>query len=93
MAKVTFLVNGASFDVAPGTRFLDLCQEHDTPHDFGCTVGSCGTCCLTLEQGASNVDPASADELETVEMRTEIKGARLGCQLVIRGDIAVKPVD
>ncbi len=93
MAKVTFLANGATFEVAPGTSFLDLCQTNDTPHDFGCTVGSCGTCCLTLESGAANVDPASADELETVEMRTSVPGARLGCQLIVRGDIAVKPVD
>lgn len=93
MPKVTFLVNGASFEAPVGTRFLDLCERNDAPHDFGCTVGSCGTCCLTLEQGAANVDPASSDELETVEMRTSVKGARLGCQLVIRGDIAVKPVD
>lgn len=93
MPKVTFLVSGASFECAPGARFLDVCQENDAPHDFGCTVGSCGTCCLTLERGADQVDPPSADELETVEMRTAVKGARLGCQLVIRGDIAVKPVD
>jgi len=93
MVKVTFLVSGDSFEVDPGARFLAVCQQHDAPHEFGCTVGSCGTCCLTLEAGASNVDPASADELETVEMRTAVKSARLGCQLVIRGDIAVRPVD
>ncbi len=93
MAKVTFLANGATFEVPAGTRFLELCEKHETPHEFGCTVGSCGTCCLTLESGADRVDPPSSDELETVEMRTAVKGARLGCQLVIRGDIAVKPVD
>jgi len=93
MPKVTFLVNGAVFEAAPGETFLDLCQQNHTPHDFGCTVGSCGTCCLTLESGAENVDPPTDEELETVEMRTSVKGARLGCQLVIRGDIAVKPVD
>jgi len=26
-------------------------------------------------------------------MSTSVKGARLGCQLVIKGDIAIRPVD
>lgn len=93
MPKLTFLVSGLSVDVPPGTRFLDACRQHDAPHDFGCTVGSCGTCILSIEQGAANVDKASADELETVEMCSDHVGARLGCQLVIRGDVAVRPLE
>jgi ferredoxin len=93
MPKLTFLVTGQSFEVPAGTSFLAFCQEHDAPHDFGCTVGSCGTCRLVIESGAENVNPQSADELETVEMSTDVKGARLGCQLKILGDIAVRPVD
>jgi ferredoxin len=93
MPKLTFLVNGQSFDVPAGTRFLDFCQSNDTPHDFGCTVGSCGTCRLVLVQGAGNVQPISDEERETVEMSTNVPGARLGCQMVIHGDIALRPAD
>lgn len=93
MPKLTFLVSGQTFDVPAGTRFLDFCQANDAPHDFGCTVGSCGTCRLVIEQGADNVNPISGEERETVEMSTDVKTARLGCQLVIHGDIAVRPVD
>ena len=93
MPKLTFLVSGQTFEVPAGTRFLDFCQANDAPHDFGCTVGSCGTCRLVIEQGAGNVNPINSEERETVEMSTDVKEARLGCQLVIHGDIAVRPVD
>jgi ferredoxin len=93
MPKLTFLVSGQSFEVAPGARFLDVCREQGAPHEFGCTVGSCGTCRLTIERGSENVEPPSDDELETVSMCTDAPGARLGCQLVIRGDVAVRPID
>ena len=44
-----------------------------------------------LEQGAENIQPISDEERETVEMCTDVKGARLGCQMVVQGDIALKP--
>lgn len=93
MPKITFLRTGQSFDVPAGTRFLDFCQDNNAPHDFGCTVGSCGTCVLVLEQGQNNVSPSTDEERETVEMCTDAKGARLGCQLVVKGDIALRPAN
>ena len=92
MPKLTVLGTGQTFEVPAGTSFLDFCQEHDAPHDFGCTVGSCGTCRLVIEAGAENVNPISDEEQETVEMSTDVPGARLGCQLTIQGDVAVRPV-
>jgi ferredoxin len=93
MPKLTFLANGQTFEVPEGTSFLEFCQSHDVPHDFGCTVGSCGTCRCVIESGAENVNPRSDDERETVEMCTDVAQARLGCQLTIRGDVALRPVD
>lgn len=92
MPKITFVRDGTSIQVPNGGSFLKACQDEDAPHDFGCTVGSCGTCVLTFASGAENVDPPSKDELETLEMCTDVKGARLGCQLHVKGDIAVKPL-
>ena len=91
MPKLTFSVSGQTFDVPEGTSFLDFCQTHTVPHEFGCTVGSCGTCVLVFESGAGNVNPMSQDERETVEMTTSREGARLGCQLTILGDVAIRP--
>lgn len=93
MPTVTFVERNRSYQVPAGKSFLEMCQENDAPHAFGCTVGSCGTCRLVIVSGAANVDPATDDEIDTVEMCTAAEGARLGCQLVIRGDITVKAVD
>ncbi len=92
MPTITFVRDGSSIQVPAGGSFLKACQDEDAPHDFGCTVGSCGTCVLTFTSGAENVQPPSQDEMETLEMCTDVKGARLGCQLVVNGDIAVKPL-
>ena len=91
MPKITFLKTGETVEVPVGASFLEVCQTRDLPHDFGCTVGSCGTCCLVLEEGAENVQPITDEERETVEMCTEEAGARLGCQMIVQGDIALRP--
>jgi ferredoxin len=92
MPKLTFLDSGQSYDVPPGASFLEVAQEHGE-HDFGCTVGSCGTCRLEIVEGAGSVNPISLDERETVEMCTSVAGARLGCQLKVLGDVSVRAVD
>ena len=46
MPKITFLRDGTTLEVPVGASFLQVCQDNDAPHDFGCTVGSCGTCVL-----------------------------------------------
>ena len=93
MPKITLASNGQSYEVPEGTSFLEFCQSNDAPHNFGCTVGSCGTCVSALDEGAENVDPASEDELETVEMCSGVEGARLGCQLKVNSDITVRQLD
>lgn len=92
MPKLTFLKSNQVFEVPAGTSFLEFCEDHPGLHDFGCQVGSCGTCVLTFGAGATNVNPPSKDELETIEMCTDVSGARLGCQLTIQGDCSVKPL-
>jgi ferredoxin len=92
MPKVTFVRSGTSVEVPAGASFLEACREHADAHQFACTAGSCGTCILTFVSGAENVDPPTRDERTTVAMCTAVVGARLGCQLRVRGDIAVQPL-
>lgn len=91
MPRITFSKTGQTFDVPAGTSLLEFCQANETPQDFGCTVGSCGTCAVVVEAGAEHLNAPSDDELETVEMCTDESGARLGCQLVIGGDVTLRP--
>lgn len=93
MPKITFVDSGQTFEVEAGTSFLEFCQSNGAPHEFGCTVGSCGTCRCVLTEGAGNVNAITDEERETVEMCTDAEGARLGCQLVVNGDISVRQVD
>jgi ferredoxin len=93
MPKITLVANNKTYEVPAGTKFLDFCQDNRAPHDFGCTVGSCGTCRLVLEQGAENVQPLGDEESETLEMCTDVPGARLGCQMIVKGDIRVRQID
>ncbi len=93
MPKITLASNNKTYEVPVGTKFLDFCQDNRTPHDFGCTVGSCGTCRLVLEVGADKVNPLTDEEQETLEMCTDVAGARLGCQLTVNGDIRVRQID
>ena len=92
MPKLTFLDTAKTYDVPEGASFLQVAQEHGE-HDFGCTVGSCGTCRLEVVEGSAHVPPITAEERETVEMCTAVAGARLGCQLTILGDLSVRAVD
>lgn len=91
MPKVTFLKTGDVYEVPVGASLLEFCEANDAPHDFGCTVGSCGTCRLVLEVGAENVQPITEEEEDTLFMVTDEPAARLGCQLIVNGDIALRP--
>jgi len=93
MPTIKFLDDGTEAEVAAGTSLLDHCLSNANPLDFGCTVGSCGTCRVELVEGGDQVNPLGDEERETVEMATDHAGARLACQLVVSGDIAVRSVD
>jgi len=93
MPTITFEPSGQTVEAAAGASFLDICQDNKATFDFGCTVGSCGTCRCEITAGAENVNPISEDERDTVEMATDVEGGRLGCQLVVNGDITVRAID
>jgi ferredoxin len=48
---------------------------------------------LVLEQGADQIQPIDDEERETVEMCTDEPGARLGCQMIVNGDISLRPAN
>jgi ferredoxin len=93
MPKLTYQHTGQTIEIKAGSNYLDFCQDHKVPQDFGCTVGSCGTCRVEILAGMQNLNPITAEEQETVEMCTDAPNARLGCQLTINGDVTLRPAD
>lgn len=93
MPTLTFSVDDSTYEIAAGTSLLEFCETTETPQDFGCQAGSCGTCVCVVSAGTENVNDPDDDELETLEMTTSVEGARLGCQLKIHGDVTISPCD
>ena len=61
MPRITFSHKSLDLEVPQDASFLEVCKEHDAPQDFGCTVGSCGTCCIVIEKGAEHLAPVTDD--------------------------------
>lgn len=93
MPKITFLSTGEIKDVPDGTSLLEYSQSTQAGIPFGCTVGSCSTCTVVVTEGADTLDPASEDELDTLEGCEDIANIRLACCLTIHGDVSLHPVD
>ena len=71
MPKITFAHTGTTLDVATGASYLEACKAADAPQDFGCTVGSCGTCVCVLEGTALvGVDETNLDEIPHDDLRS-----------------------
>ncbi|HPF15473.1 MAG: (2Fe-2S)-binding protein [Planctomycetes bacterium] len=93
MPKLTLTDTGDTFEIPADTSLIEFAQERGLSLQFGCTMGSCGVCCVIVESGMENLSPISDVELETTEMVTSAKNARLACQVVIQGDVALRSAD
>lgn len=93
MPTLTLAETGDTFEVPAGTSLIEFAQERGLPLQFGCTMGSCGVCCVVIEAGMGNLNPKSDVEDETTEMVTNHEAARLACQIVIEGDVTLRPAE
>lgn len=91
MPKVTFLQDKLTIEVKAGTKLPDVVDHSGATLPFGCRLGSCGTCRCLVVEGGSNVNPLTAAESELFESLTSIHpNERLGCQLIIYGDVKIQ---
>ena len=91
MPKVTFVSENITIEVPSGTRLQDAVEQANSTFPFGCRLGSCGTCRCVVVAGAENVNELTDQENELFENLTSVgKNERLGCQLIIKGDIKVR---
>jgi ferredoxin len=77
MAKL--IIDNITYEVADGQQIADACQEAGIP--FSCNTGVCGTCQITVQEGAENLNELNREETELAMDRTH----RLGCQCKILG--------
>jgi len=92
MPKITFSATGQTYEVESGISLLEFCQSNDTPVNFGCSAGNCGTCASKIESAEGAVNPADDDEKGTLEHSTDDENARLCCLVTVLGDITVGPL-
>jgi len=85
MATVRFEPAEFETAVAPGTRLVDVTDEHpESEVPYSCRSASCGTCRVEVLEGGDALAPMEEDEIEVVEIFGDEPGkVRLCCQLVL----------
>lgn len=71
---------------------LDVAMNFNLHLEHACG-GSCActTCHVWIKEGLNNVSEADEDELDRVELAPDLRPtSRLGCQVVVRGDVVVE---
>ena len=92
MATVRFISEGLEVDVESGIPLIELAGEVDCDITFGCRSGTCGTCRIRIVDGAANLSSMQGDEREFLRGFGAHPDERLGCQVTINGDCAIRYV-
>lgn len=91
MPRVTFLHDKLTIDVAAGTKLPDAVELAQATLPFGCRLGSCGTCRCLVISGMEHLNPLTDAEKDLFESLTHIHpNERLGCQIIVNGDVAIQ---
>lgn len=75
----------------PGT-LLNIAIANGVEIEHPCEgEGTCGLCCVTIEQGLENLSRPSDDERSLIEqLAAEPDASRLACQAVVRGNVVCR---
>jgi ferredoxin len=80
MPKVTFISDNKTVDAQDGELLREVCQKNDLSIPFGCENGNCGTCLISIKEGAESLSPKNPQETETLETILAYDDQRLACQ-------------
>lgn len=87
MATVRFEPSGYETEVIPGTRLVDVVDDHpEAEVPFSCRSANCGTCRVEVVQGGPAVAPPAEDEREVLALFGDRPAVRLCCQLELTHD-------
>lgn len=89
MPKVTFKPDNLTVEVEAGSKLIDIVEEHNASLLFGCRQALCGTCIMSVPEGAGNLNPVTEDEQITLDGHEAQPGQRLGCQCEVNGDVVL----
>ena len=102
MPKVTFLPEGKTVEFEPGkmpysehgkrNSILDVALNNGVYLEHACG-GSCActTCHVIVRDGDKSLSEAEDDELDRLDMAAGLTlRSRLGCQAIVKGDVAVE---
>ncbi len=87
MPKIKFIADNAEAEVEDGKLLREACQENDMTIPFGCENGLCGTCLISVKEGAENLSEKTDMEKETLEALLAYDDQRLACQCHVKGDV------
>lgn len=91
MPKVTFVQDRITLDVPVGTTVQSAVEMANASLPFGCRHGSCGTCRCLIIEGMENLSKMGPIEWDLFESLTSVyPNERLGCQLIINGDVKIQ---
>jgi ferredoxin len=88
MSSIRFEPSGTILDdVPPGTRVVDLTDEHpESEVPFDCRAANCGTCRVEVREGAEALAEPLEEERDLLELLGNEPRVRLCCQLRLRDD-------
>ncbi len=88
MPKITFIPDGISIDVAPGTSILEAAKKCHAQVGYACGgVCACSTCHVYVKLGRDSLTEQSEKEEDILDKAFDVRpSSRLGCQARVAGD-------
>ncbi|MET0384797.1 MAG: 2Fe-2S iron-sulfur cluster-binding protein [Polyangiales bacterium] len=95
MPKVRFVKENLEVDVPAGVTILEASRRIGAPEGDRCGgVCACSTCHVYVVEGFDNTSEIEDEEFDILDKAFGVElTSRLGCQAVIKGDIAVEISD
>jgi 2Fe-2S ferredoxin len=93
MPKITFMPDGISIEVAPGTSILEAAKRCGAQVGYACGgVCACSTCHVYVLKGFDSLSDQEEKEEDILDKAFDVKAvSRLGCQSrVAEDDIVVE---
>jgi ferredoxin len=90
MPKVTFMPQGQSFEVAPGSTILVSAIQNGLQLRHDCTEAICGTDRVKILSGGEHLSEKTDNEELTLEMMNAAPEDRLACVARVMGDVTIE---